>query len=347
MIDISTFTLSRVLVVGDVMLDTYWQGPVLRISPEAPVPVVLIEQEEVRAGGAANVALNVAGLGAQTCLLGLAGADEAAGEVVRLVTHGGVLPQLLRVPGSKTIRKLRVLSRHQQLLRLDFEDGFLDWDPAVLFADFRSRVYDVDIVILSDYAKGVLRRCEDLIAAAREARKPVVVDPKGTDFGRYRGATVITPNLAEFEAVVGRCGSDAEIERRGADLRDALDLSAVLVTRSEKGMTLLARGHAPLHLPTRAQEVFDVTGAGDTVVASLAVAMAAGLSLPDAVRLSNVAAGQVVGKLGTATVTRPELQKALDVARDTSADRLDHPSYTAGGRQSRLVGNSSAEVHNK
>jgi D-beta-D-heptose 7-phosphate kinase/D-beta-D-heptose 1-phosphate adenosyltransferase len=305
------FNQARLLIVGDVMLDSYWHGPTSRISPEAPVPVVRVDQEEARLGGAGNVALNAAVLGAKTQLLGLAGADATADQVESLLRERGVHCQLQRVPGSKTITKLRIISRHQQLIRLDFEDHFPNWDADALQADFVARLNQVDAVILSDYAKGVLRRSVDLVKAARAAGKPVIVDPKGTDFERYRGATLITPNLSEFEAVVGHCATDAEIEARGTALRDHLDLEAILVTRSEKGMTLLARGHAPLHLPTRAQEVFDVTGAGDTVVATLGAAMAAGVALDEAVALANIAAGIVVAKLGTATVSPAELARAV------------------------------------
>ena len=310
-LNLPDFSTARLLVVGDVMLDSYWHGPTSRISPEAPVPVVRVDQEEARIGGAGNVALNAAVLGAKTQLLGLAGADATADQVEALLGERGVQCRLQRVPGSKTITKLRILSRHQQLIRLDFEDHFPSWDGDALAADFAARLAEVDAVILSDYAKGVLRRSAELVKLARAAGKQVIIDPKGTDFERYRGATLITPNLSEFEAVVGHCASEAEIEQRGAALRDSLDLDAILVTRSEKGMSLLARGHAPLHLPTRAQEVFDVTGAGDTVVATLGAAIAAGVPLPEAVALSNIAAGIVVAKLGTATVSTAELAQAL------------------------------------
>lgn len=313
------FSAARLLVVGDVMLDRYWQGSTSRISPEAPVPVVNIRQDEERVGGAGNVALNAAALGVRTALLGLAGQDAAADRIEALLAQRQVACRLQRVAGSKTITKLRVLSHHQQLIRLDFEDAFPHWDAAALEADFRAGLGDVDTVVLSDYAKGALRQCGRLIALARAAGKSVIVDPKGTDFQRYRGATVITPNLAEFEAVVGRCATEAEIEGRGVALREALDLDAVLVTRSEKGMTLLARGQAPLHLSTRAQEVFDVTGAGDTVVATLGAALAAGMPMPEAVALANIAAGVVVAKLGTATLSPAELHQAMLGSRE--ADR--------------------------
>lgn len=310
--DLLDFARARVLIVGDVMLDSYWHGPTSRISPEAPVPVVKIDLEESRVGGAGNVALNAAVLGARTHILGLVGHDSAAELIESILLDSGVSCHFQRVGGSRTITKLRVLSRHQQLIRLDFEDDFSNWNANALFDEFVARLPATDAVILSDYSKGVLRRCDELVAAARKLGKPIIVDPKGTDFERYRGATLITPNLAEFEAVVGYCATEDEIVRRGENLRDALDLDAVLVTRSEKGMTLLERGHRPLHLATRAQEVFDVTGAGDTVVATLGTALAAGIPLADAVSLSNIAAGIVVAKLGTATVSRSELSAVLN-----------------------------------
>ncbi len=311
--DIKNLSRARVLVVGDVMLDSYWHGPASRISPEAPVPVVKIDQQEARVGGAGNVALNAAVLGAQTQLLGLAGHDSAADQIESLLSANRVQTHLQRVENSSTITKLRILSRNQQLIRLDFEDYFPEWNPEALLQDFTRCLPEIDVVILSDYAKGALRGSRDLIVAARSAGKIVIVDPKGDDFERYRGASLITPNLAEFEAVVGPCDSEAEIERRGIALRDQLELDAVLVTRSEKGMTLLERGQPPMHLPTRTQDVYDVTGAGDTVVATLAAALGAGMSLKEAVFLSNVAAGIVVAKLGTATVTPAELAQALQV----------------------------------
>lgn len=305
------FDCAQLLVVGDVMLDWYWHGSTSRISPEAPVPVVHVQTEETRVGGAGNVALNAAALGAHVRLLGLAGQDVHADRIEELLREGGVECFLQRVAGSKTITKLRILSRHQQMIRADFEDHFPERNGDDLMISFERQLSDVDAVVLSDYAKGSLHDSKNLISTARRAGKPVIVDPKGTDFERYRGATVMTPNLSEFEAVVGRCENDASIERKGAALCDAIGLDAVLVTRSEKGMMLVARGQAPLHLPTRAREVFDVTGAGDTVVATLSAALGAGVPLDQAVVLSNVAAGIVVAKLGTATVRRPELYQAL------------------------------------
>jgi D-beta-D-heptose 7-phosphate kinase / D-beta-D-heptose 1-phosphate adenosyltransferase len=305
------FNSGHLLVVGDVMLDRYWHGNTWRISPEAPVPVVQVQSEERRVGGAGNVAVNASVLGAQTTLIGLTGNDSVANDLQQLLESHGVKAQLQRVGGSKTITKLRVISRHQQLIRLDFEDHFPHWNPETLQEIFTRNLQAAHAVILSDYAKGALRHADQLIAQARKAGKPVVVDPKGSDFARYRGATVITPNLSEFEAVVGVCDSDQQIADRARNLGESLDLNAILVTRSEKGMTLVQQGKPAIHLPTRAQEVYDVTGAGDTVVATLGASLAAGSDLLDAVTLSNVAAGVVVAKLGTATVSREELQAAL------------------------------------
>jgi D-beta-D-heptose 7-phosphate kinase/D-beta-D-heptose 1-phosphate adenosyltransferase len=306
------FSAASVLVVGDVMLDRYWQGATSRISPEAPVPVVKVEDDELRPGGAANVALNAAALGSQVALVGLVGDDAEAGLLADRLTASGVASDFVPVPGSRTITKLRILSKHQQLIRLDFEDGFLACDGSGILARFEHALPRAKAVVLSDYAKGVLRDTQPLIRAARERGLPVVVDPKGTDFQRYRGATLLTPNQSEFEAVVGPVADDADLAAKGAALRDALELEALLVTRSEKGMCLLQRGHAPVHLPTRAREVYDVTGAGDTVVAVLAAALAAGESMLDAVALSNLGAGVVVGKVGTATVSPAELMAAME-----------------------------------
>jgi D-beta-D-heptose 7-phosphate kinase/D-beta-D-heptose 1-phosphate adenosyltransferase len=305
------FSSARVFVVGDVMLDSYWHGPTSRISPEAPVPIVQVHQQESRVGGAGNVAINAASLGASTRLLGLVGEDEAANQLESLLVEHGIECALQRVAGSKTITKLRVISRHQQIIRLDFEDHFPHWDPATLLEVFKRNAQAADAVILSDYAKGALRDVQPLIVAARALQLPVIVDPKGTDFEPYRGATVLTPNLSEFEAVVGPCASEDELVRRAEKLRQQLNLHALLITRSEHGMTLVAEGQAPIHLPTQAREVFDVTGAGDTVAAIVGAGLAAGLTLIDAVALSNIGAGIVVGKLGTASVTADDLRAAL------------------------------------
>ncbi len=309
--DIPDFAHARVLVIGDVMLDRYWHGQTSRISPEAPVPVVHVREAEDRPGGAANVALNIASLGASAQLLGVTGDDEAARELAQLLAQAGVVPQFVHLPGAHTVTKLRVLSRHQQLIRLDFEDGFTGMESTAIAERAAGLQGGVGAVVLSDYGKGTLRDVQGLIAGARAAGRPVVVDPKGTDFHRYRGATVVTPNLAEFEAVAGACSNDDELLAKGEALRADLGLEAMLVTRSERGMTLFQHRRTPEHLPTRAQEVYDVTGAGDTVVGVLAAALAAGQSLLEATALANVAAGVVVGKLGAASVSVSELYQAL------------------------------------
>jgi D-beta-D-heptose 7-phosphate kinase/D-beta-D-heptose 1-phosphate adenosyltransferase len=305
------FEKATVLVVGDLMLDRYWHGDTSRISPEAPVPVVKVNDIEERAGGAGNVALNVAALGGNASVIGLTGQDEAADALARTLLKAGVECHFERLAGFPTITKLRVLSRHQQLIRLDFEDGFPGFDASGLLARFSANVADAGVVVLSDYSKGTLREARQLIELARAAGKPVVIDPKGSDFSPYLGATVITPNMHEFEAVVGHCADDAEVVRKGEKLREELQLEALLITRSEKGMTLLQKGEAPLHIPTKAREVYDVTGAGDTVVSVLAASLAAGNSLREATVLANLAAGVVVGKLGTASVSVPELRRAI------------------------------------
>ncbi|ACR67771.1 bifunctional heptose 7-phosphate kinase/heptose 1-phosphate adenyltransferase [Edwardsiella ictaluri] len=311
------FRRAQVLVVGDVMLDRYWYGPTSRISPEAPVPVVKVETIEERPGGAANVAMNIASLGASARLVGLTGVDDAARALSTRLDEVHVECDFVAIPAQPTITKLRVLSRNQQLIRLDFEEGFGGVDPGPILARIRQALPQVGAVILSDYAKGALASVQAMICLARDAGVPVLIDPKGTDFERYRGATLLTPNLSEFEAVVGRCHSEQEIVDRGLALMERFDLTALLVTRSEQGMTLLQRGIAPLHMPTQAQEVYDVTGAGDTVIGMLAASIAAGASLDEACFLANAAAGVVVGKLGTSTVSPIELENAIRGRADT------------------------------
>lgn len=307
-IHLPSFDSAAVLVIGDVMLDRYWHGATSRISPEAPVPVVRVDQTEERPGGAGNVALNIAALGARVTVLGLTGHDEAADALQRYLEAAQVNCRFERVPGFATITKLRVLSRHQQLIRLDFEDGFAGHLPRDMLDNFTKTLPRVDVVVLSDYHKGTLRTAPDLIAAARRAGKVVLVDPKGINFEIYRGASVLTPNLTEFEAVVGHCANDDELVTRGEKVRREFNLDALLITRSERGMTLLQEGRAPLHLNAQAREVYDVTGAGDTVIGVLAAALAAGEDLAGATALANLAAGIVVGKLGTATVSVTELR---------------------------------------
>ncbi|NQS87057.1 bifunctional D-glycero-beta-D-manno-heptose-7-phosphate kinase/D-glycero-beta-D-manno-heptose 1-phosphate adenylyltransferase HldE [Pantoea allii] len=310
-VTLPAFGQASVLVVGDVMLDRYWYGPTSRISPEAPVPVVKVETVEERPGGAANVAMNIAALGAGSRLIGLTGEDDAAQVLSKTLKDVRVDCDFVTLKSHPTITKLRVLSRNQQLIRLDFEEGFEQVDAAPMHEKMRQSLSRSGALVLSDYGKGALDSVQQMITLAREANVPVLIDPKGTDFARYRGATLLTPNLSEFEAVVGKCKTENEIVERGMQLIADCDLSALLVTRSENGMTLLQPGKAPLHLPTLAQEVFDVTGAGDTVIGVLAAALAAGDSLEEACFLANAAAGVVVGKLGTSTVSIVELENAI------------------------------------
>ena len=337
------FAAARVLVVGDVMLDRYWTGSTSRISPEAPVPVVRVSRDQARPGGAANVALNLAALGVQTGLLGVIGADEAGTVLRERVAEAAITAHWIEAPTHPTITKLRVLSRNQQVIRLDFEESFAAGD-AFAREDF-ARAFDallpqVDAVLLSDYGKGTLAQVQALIAACRRAGKPVTVDPKGSDYMRYRGATLLTPNVPELEAVVGACADEATLVAKGEALLRELQLQALLVTRSEKGMTLLRSDAAPLHLPTQAREVFDVTGAGDTVIATLTAAIAAGADLEQAVTLSNAAAGITVGKLGAATVSPAELEAALDPhpIGDSAAGVFDEDALLVWMEQARAAG---------
>lgn len=316
------FSGTRVLVAGDVMLDRYWSGSTDRVSPEAPVPVVRIAGAQDRAGGAGNVALNLAALGVTTSLAGICGADGEGRALGAALEAAGIDARLRMIEGLATITKLRVLSRHQQLIRLDFEAPDAHYDCRELEGAYRDALRGADVVVLSDYAKGSLSDAPALIKAARQAGKPVLVDPKGRDFRRYAGASLLTPNRGEFEAVVGPCRDETEFRERAEALRRELKLDALLVTRSEQGMTLFAGDHEVVHLPTHAREVFDVTGAGDTVIATLAAALAAGQSFADAAALANVAAGVVVGKLGAATVTPAELHFALHGEVDGVLDEV-------------------------
>lgn len=310
-ITLPDFSSARVLVVGDIMLDRYWSGPTRRISPEAPVPVVKVEKNEDRPGGAANVSLNVAALGGKTTLIGFVGQDEAADSLEAKLNKHKVSFDLVKVSDLPTITKLRILSGNQQLIRLDFEDSFSTADPAPLLAKIDAALPDFDVLILSDYAKGALTCVQDIIQLARKHKVPVLVDPKGTSFEKYRGATLIKPNMLEFETIVGKVKNEDDLIGKAKNLLNELDLEALLVTRSENGMLLVRRGGAVLTLRTQAREVFDVTGAGDTVVGTLATALSAGKSLEEACAIANSAAGVVVAKLGTSTVSPQELAQAL------------------------------------
>lgn len=313
------FQEAQVLVAGDIMLDRYWHGSTSRISPEAPVPVVHVGQIEDRPGGAGNVALNIAALGAPASMVAVTGQDEAAGVLETRLAAAGVACRFQHVPDLPTITKLRIISRHQQLIRLDFEEGFAHIDVTDFTAKFAEKLESAKVVILSDYGKGALRNHAELIRLARAKGCAVLVDPKGTDFSIYRGATLITPNLHEFEAVVGHCADEQDLVTKGQNLREELELDALLVTRGEHGMTLIRPDKPELHLPARAREVFDVTGAGDTVIAVLGAALAAGEDLPHAVGLANLAASIVVAQLGTAAISAPELRRAIQ--REHGAER--------------------------
>lgn len=308
---IPDFSAASVLVVGDLMLDRYWTGPTARISPEAPVPVTRVDEEFERPGGAGNVALNISALCSQAALLGYVGDDPEGAQLRQVLQETGVDCRFSVLEGQRTISKLRVLSRNQQLIRLDFEKGFEKAAHKDLLEKYHELLDSCGAVILSDYGKGTLADPQALIALAREQAVPVLVDPKGADFSKYRGASLITPNEAELQAVVGRWRSEQEFNDKAAHLREQLQLQALLVTRSERGMVLFQDGGESVALPTQAREVFDVTGAGDTVIGVFAAAIAAGSGFADAMQLANLAAGVVVGKIGTATASVEELQQAM------------------------------------
>jgi D-beta-D-heptose 7-phosphate kinase/D-beta-D-heptose 1-phosphate adenosyltransferase len=309
-ISIPDFSSTRVVVAGDVMLDRYLFGSTGRISPEAPVPVVHIHETDDRPGGAANVAVNLASLGITTRLVGVVGDDAAADALEAIMNERGIDCDFARAADRPTITKTRVQSRGQQLIRLD-EENAAPLQGDAMTTRLQGAIDGAGAVVLSDYGKGALSDVSEMIAACRQAGVPVLVDPKGTDFSKYRGASLITPNQAEFEAVAGKAESDDDLVERAREMMNDLDLDALLVTRSEKGMLLVEAGAEPLFLSTQAREVYDVTGAGDTVIATLAAALASGQSLGSAAALANVAAGLVVRKIGVATVTPGEISAAL------------------------------------
>jgi rfaE bifunctional protein kinase chain/domain len=296
----------RLLVVGDVMLDRYWFGDVSRISPEAPVPVVRIERREARLGGAANVARNAAALGAHCGLLGVVGNDEAGDEVEQILRESSIDSYLKRDEAISTIVKLRVIGRQQQMVRIDFEEAPSETTLRDKLTQFKAILPNYDVIVLSDYNKGSLVNVADMIRMAREAGKTVMVDPKGDDFTPYRGATILTPNKSELKRIVGSWKTEEQLTQKAQNLREELGLTALLLTRSEEGMSLYTADEV-LHVHADAREVFDVSGAGDTVIATMAAMLGAGAPLAEALATANRAGGIVVGKLGTATVTRDEL----------------------------------------
>lgn len=300
-----------VTVVGDVMLDSYWKGPSNRISPEAPVPVVRVTDREERAGGAANVAINIASLGAPCNLVGIVGEDKNAEILEKIVRSHSIKTDFVLTKDHPTITKLRVLSRNQQLLRLDFEDSFSNLDEDMILKSFKESIKNSKVVIFSDYGKGSLASVRKMIEITSSLGIMSLIDPKGTDFEKYRGATLLTPNMSEFEAVVGKVANDDDLEQKALALINKLDLKMLLVTRSEDGMSLIRPGMNAVHLPTYAREVYDVTGAGDTVIGTLGTCLASGMDIVTSCEYANSAAGIVVGKIGTSTVSPQELESAL------------------------------------
>ena len=341
-LEMPPFQQARLLVIGDVMLDRYWHGAASRISPEAPVPVVQVGTQEDRPGGAGNVALNIAALGSAATLIGVVGKDDNAQDLESRLTAAGVYCEFLKSEDKPTITKLRVISQHQQLIRLDFEEKFDEQDIADLQSLATSLLPNAQALVLSDYAKGALQDVPALIKLARVQNIPIIVDPKGSDFEKYRGSTLITPNLNEFESVVGPCASEEELVSKGLKLMSDLELQAMLITRGEHGMTLLRPDLEELHLPARAREVFDVTGAGDTVISVLASSLAAGDNLAEATAIANLAAGLVVGKLGTAAISGPELRRAILAEQDTgmgvmTAEQLSIAVHDAKAHGEKIV----------
>lgn len=302
------FSASNVLVVGDVMLDRYWYGSVDRISPEAPVPIVKIDKIIERPGGAANVAMNVAAIGAQSRLIGLTGVDETAQILQRKLSQSNVVWNFISVNTCSTIIKLRIISRNQQIIRLDFEENFNNVDPIKLIRKIEMYLPKYKVLVLSDYAKGTLSRIEEIIQLARYINTPVIIDPKGIHFSRYNGATLLTPNMSEFEAIAGFCRNETILINRAKEIIIDYNLSALLITRSEKGMTLLRKNEAPLYFSAQTKEVYDVTGAGDTVIGVLSAALSSGINLEQACFLANLAAGVVIGKIGTSTTNVMEMK---------------------------------------
>jgi D-beta-D-heptose 7-phosphate kinase/D-beta-D-heptose 1-phosphate adenosyltransferase len=335
------FSPARILVVGDVMLDRYWSGQAARISPEAPVPVVKVKGSEERIGGAGNVALNIAKLGGKVTLLGVVGDDPEGERVRRLLEDEGVVCDFVVAEGTRSICKLRIMAQHQQLLRLDFEDTPIAFDGAQMSAKLKRHLPVHGVVVFSDYGKGTLADVTNHIAAAKQAGLKVLVDPKGVDYQRYQHADVITPNLSEFSAVVGACTSEGEILDKGRELLQRCKVQNLLLTRGEAGMTLI-RETETHSLPAQAKDVFDVTGAGDTVIGVMALGVALGLPLHEAMCLANLAGGIVVGKLGTSTVSVEELSRALHGDRGApygvvSEDELMHIVARAKAHNEKII----------
>ncbi|MDY0359924.1 MAG: bifunctional D-glycero-beta-D-manno-heptose-7-phosphate kinase/D-glycero-beta-D-manno-heptose 1-phosphate adenylyltransferase HldE [Desulforegulaceae bacterium] len=301
----------KITVAGDVMLDSYWYGETKRISPEAPVPVVKVQNSDERPGGSANVAMNIGSLGAKCDMVAITGDDELSKILEEKLKEFKIKTKFQKIKNSKTISKLRIISQHQQLLRIDHEDGFPNIKRDKIEKYFEESIKDSNVVVISDYAKGTLKSTKEWIKKAVSLHKPVIVDPKGNDFHKYKNATIITPNFSEFEQVVGKCHDESDIIKKGSGLIKELNLTTLLITRGEKGMTLIFDEKEFINIKARTKEVYDVTGAGDTVVAALASSLAAGIDLVSAVRIANYAASIVVSKLGTAFTTKEELKSVL------------------------------------
>lgn len=311
-VSLPNFSSINILVVGDLMLDRYWRGDTQRISPEAPVPVVLVNGFEERPGGAGNVARSITALGGQCSLVALLGGDEAADQVEKLLLQENVSLHCVKDKAAKTVAKLRVISRNQQLIRLDFEDEFSNQSIDKLTDDVCAEVERHNVLILSDYKKGALKNVTEIVKKANSMSTSIFVDPKGNDFEKYKNVTAITPNQSEFSAVVGEINDYHDLREKGLNLLKELNLSALIITRSEKGVTLIERSGKSINIPARAKEVFDVTGAGDTFISVLSASYAANASFEDAVNIANAASSVVVGKLGAATVSRSEIENELN-----------------------------------
>lgn len=335
------FSHARIIVIGDVMLDRYWSGQAARISPEAPVPVVRINTIEDRIGGAGNVALNIAKLGGKVTLLGVIGNDAEGHGLKTLLEAEGVACEFVVEPTVRSICKLRVMAQHQQLIRLDFEESTLNFDRQSLLEKLKQHLPAHDVIVFSDYGKGTLAEVSNYISTAKQAGLKVLIDPKGADYLRYAGADIITPNLAEFQTVVGACETEQHILEKGRELLAQHQIAALLLTRGEAGMTLIQADQAH-SLPAQAKDVFDVTGAGDTVIAVMALGVALDMPLPEAMYLANLAGGIVVGKLGTATVSMQELIRAMHGDRDSlygivSEDELAQLITAAKAHDERII----------
>lgn len=332
------FAKTRILVVGDIMLDRYWHGATERVSPEAPVPVIKVAGQDDRPGGAANVALNTAALGSSTHLLGLVGKDEAANVLESRLTAAGVACDFSQTTSEPTIMKLRAISRNQQLLRMDFEQRFSSEYAQAISDSVARQIESSDVLIISDYDKGTISDCQNIIALAKGRNKLVLIDPKGSDYRPYKGATLLTPNMSEFEAVVGKCHTEEQIISRGSALIKELELECLLITRSEKGMTLLQKEGTQVHFPARTHEVFDVTGAGDTVISTLAAALGAGEEMQNAVAIANMAAGIAIGKLGTYAISGPEIRREIAANQRSARGVVSEEQLAIAIEDARLAG---------